>query len=64
MKKYLLILLLAAGCTHKLEKPFVIVNKFRYFNRGYSTYFYQDKNGYEYNFEDALDKYNVGDTIH
>jgi len=73
--QFLAILMLAAGlllssCENqnitqksKLQKPFVIVNKYIQDEEKKAMYYYQDANGIEYNFTDLKDKYNVGDTL-
>jgi hypothetical protein len=68
------ILLLAAGLLlsscedvskkQKLQKPFIIVNKYINYSSGnLCKYYYQDANGIEYEFNDLNEKYNVGDTL-
>lgn len=65
------ILLLAAGLMSscepkikKMSKPFIIVNKYVNYNfNGVAKYYYQDSTGFEYEFTDDNNKYNIGDTL-
>lgn len=61
-----IIVLFLSGCreTQKLEKPFVIVNKYTDdLGTGIAAYYYQDKNGNQQRFSDTNTKYSIGDTI-
>lgn len=58
--KYLLLLLLLAGCESP-TKPFIVIDKGEFY--GEYWYRYVGKNGVTVHFTDSKNKYQIGDTI-